>query len=151
MTGTFVAKVARRNEGPQMETDFDTGDSSSAVLLPASSLSSQDLARIVDQHLAARWRGDEDADHPFFQWLASCWRPESGSEPRSASPATSVLAAGGLGIRWFEMSTTIVGFVPGRPHGYYRVPRSEVPPRVGLHHAAQGARQQPENAQGHGG
>jgi hypothetical protein len=133
-----------------MDTDFDTGESTSTALLPASSLSCQDLARMVDQHLAAQWRGDEDADHPFFRWLASCWRTGSGSEPQSASPAMSVLAAGGLGIRWFEMSTTIVGFVPGRPHGYYRVPRSEVPPRIGPQHTATGARQQPENAQGRG-
>ena len=133
-----------------MDTDFDTGDSFPMALLPASALSSQDMARMVDQHLAAQWRGDEDADHPFFKRLASCWRPESGSEPRSASPATSVLAAGGLGIRWFELPTTIVGFVPGRPQGHYRVPRSAVPPRIGPQRAATSARQQPENAQGRG-
>lgn len=43
----------------------------------------------------------------------------------------SVLAAGGLGIRWFETPSAIIGIVPGHAEGHYLVSRLAIPPRLG--------------------
>jgi hypothetical protein len=51
-----------------------------------------------------------------------------------------VLAAGGLGIAWFDSGSAILGFIPGHREGHYRVPTYLQPPRDGAGTAARGRR-----------
>jgi hypothetical protein len=126
-----------------MISDFDVSGSLPASILQPPALTTRDLALIVDQHVAALWRGDENIDHAFFSWLASWWRPSEAPEPGTPPSAVSVLGAGGVGIRWYETPAGSVGYVEGRPNGCYRVPTSAVPPRPDPARLAQRAASQP--------
>lgn len=109
-----------------METEAASDSFPMAFIAPA--LTGHLLAGLIDEHLAALWRGEEAADDAFFRWFASCWRPEPVAEPNVAPAARSVLAAGGLGIHWFELRDAIVGVIPGRHEGHYRVSPDSPPP-----------------------
>jgi len=89
------------------------------------------LASAQDQALAALWRGE--GSDAFGSWLAAFWRPSARPEPAAAPLAISVLGGGGAGVRWHEESGVLLGYVPGRPGGCYRVPLAAI-------FAAQGAR-----------
>jgi hypothetical protein len=112
-----------------MISEFDTGGSLPASIVQPPPLTTRDLALIVDQHVAALWRGDENVDHAFFSWLASWWRSSETPAPSTPPSAVSVLGAGGVGIRWYETPAGSLGYVESRPNGCYRVPTSAVPPQ----------------------
>lgn len=111
-----------------MEPESAEIDLSIASSVSPTLLTETQLASLVDQHLAALWRGDEASDNPFFAWLASCWRPEPATEPARGRRARSVLAAGGLGITWIESPSAIMGFIQGHREGHYRVSPYSAPP-----------------------
>jgi hypothetical protein len=91
-------------------------------------LDAEDLARRYDEHLAAVWRGEAALDNPFARWLDSCWAVLAQPEPSRAPDATSVLGAGGAGIRWYEIDDIVVGFIGERTDGCYRIPVTSTPP-----------------------
>lgn len=111
-----------------MDADTVESELSVAAALATTPLSGSRLAGLVDQHLAALWRGDEAADSPFFAWLASCWRMEPIGAPVNGQRARSVLAAGGLGITWIETNGAILGSIQGHQEGHYRVSAHATPP-----------------------
>jgi hypothetical protein len=104
-----------------MESEFGEAELMSPAVVSPTSLSGATLAHLVDNHLAALWRGEAAADNPFFTWLSSCWRSEPFQEPPTGASSRSVLAAGGLGIDWFDTPGAIVGVIPGHREGHYRV------------------------------
>lgn len=111
-----------------MESNIAADDLFAAALASHGSLTGETIAALVDEHLAALWRGDETEEHPFHTWLSSCWRFEPPCAPGSRPVAQSVLAAGGYGIHWFEMGSAIIGIVPGYQQGHYRIPTVAIPP-----------------------
>jgi hypothetical protein len=113
-----------------MISEVEPGGLFPASLLETRPLTPRDLALSVDRHLAALWRGDENIDDDFFRWLTSLWSPTTVPEPTTPPQAVSVLGAGGVGIRWYETRSALVGYVEGRPGGCYRVPTTAAPPRA---------------------
>jgi hypothetical protein len=82
------------------------------------------LAAIYDEHLTQIWRNG--SGHPALDrgWLEQWWTADCPKEPNSPPDATSILAAGGAGIRWRETDTELLGYVPSRIGGCYRVPKT---------------------------
>jgi hypothetical protein len=111
-----------------MVTEFEVSGLLPANIAQPVPLTTRRLAQSVDQHLAALWRGDEDVDHAFFRWLASWWEATDSTRPALQPDAVSVLGAGGVGIHWYQTTTEILGYVPGREDGCYRVPITSSPP-----------------------
>ncbi len=98
--------------------------------LPSRTLTAHELASIIDEHAAALWRGDEDIDDLFYGWFASCWTLSQSLEPEDPPSARSVLAAAGIGIRWYESPTELHGYVAGRSGSHYVVSRFATPLRA---------------------
>lgn len=86
-------------------------------------MNARELARFYDQHAPQLWR--DGAGHPAFEqgWLEQWWVSDGSVEPSEPPIATSVLAAGGAGIRWRESGNELVGYVSTRPNGCFRIPR----------------------------
>jgi hypothetical protein len=86
-------------------------------------MNASELARYYDLHVSELWRNG--SGNPVFQqgWLEQWWVADGSVEPSDPPIATSVLAAGGAGIRWRECGEELVGYVSTRPSGCYRIPR----------------------------
>lgn len=93
-------------------------------------LSISELATLVDAHAASLWRGEEDSDGDFYEWLLACWTECDEGEPATAPLAISRLAAGGSGIRWYESIFDYFGYVQGDQRHRYVVPKSAAPPPI---------------------
>ena len=92
-------------------------------------LSPHDLARAFDRRVAAQGRGETDGNGPAFDaWLAAFWTGEGPSEPATCPDALSPLSATGLSVRWYARDGGVLGYVPGRQRGCYRVPAEAVLP-----------------------
>jgi hypothetical protein len=111
-----------------MSTALDPDSASFMPAMSSTALSAVEMAHIVDEHVAALWRGEESGDGPFYRWLGSCLRTGDAPEPAGRPAAISRLAAGGTGIRWHETPTAILGFVPGVRDACYVVSRYACPP-----------------------
>jgi len=89
------------------------------------------LAHDLDQALAASWRGDDDARLTFDRWLAPFWRRDAPPSPVEPPVAISHLGGGGRGVRWYETTTTVLGYVSGCP-GCYQIPIAALLPSLNL-------------------
>jgi len=87
-------------------------------------MNASQIARVCDQHLINLWR--VGAGNPVLDagWLEQWWVDDCATEPASPPAGVSVLAAGGAGIRWRETDQELIGHVPSRVTGCYRVPRA---------------------------
>lgn len=81
------------------------------------------IARLCDQHLTRVWRDGSGNPALDAGWLEQWWVDDCTPEPSAPPMAVSVLAAGGAGIRWREVDQELVGHVPNRAGGCYRIPR----------------------------
>jgi hypothetical protein len=86
-------------------------------------MNARELARYYDLHVSQLWR--DGSGNPVFEqgWLEQWWVADGSAEPSDPPIATSLLAAGGAGIRWRERGDELVGYVSTRPDGCYRIPR----------------------------
>ena len=92
-------------------------------------LTPQDLALAYDRHVAAFCREDVDAAMAFATWLAAFSVDDGPPEPISYPDAVSFLGGAGRGVRWYNVDTNIVGYLPDGPGGCYQVPAA-VPPAI---------------------
>jgi hypothetical protein len=107
-----------------MEADPDAGSFELIASPPAGLLMAIEVAREVDAHSAALWRGDEQPDDDFQVWLRSCWVASDQEEPSTLPDARSFLAAGGKGIHWYETPAGLAGFIPGRSGAHFKIDRN---------------------------
>jgi len=114
-------------------TVMQSGDFSGTEPFPpsiqcSSLISGRQIAKLLDSHISEVWRGEPiDADD-FFRWLSSSWVASDRLPPAGVPEAISVLAAGGRGVWWYSEGDALLGFIPNRLDGYYRVPRTAVVP-----------------------
>lgn len=80
------------------------------------------LARAYLDYISAYWRGDSDALQ-MRDRLAAFFRVDMPMEPMRPADAFSPHGARGHGIRWYECSDAVLGYVPGTTSGY-RIPRA---------------------------
>lgn len=83
----------------------------------------RDLALACLRYESACWRGEPARE--FSMRLSSYWKPNLPPAPTMEPDAYSPHGAGGRGIRWFEKSGEILGYVPGCRCGF-RVPVTAV-------------------------
>jgi hypothetical protein len=88
-------------------------------------MNARQIAHIFDKHFTDVWR--RGSGNPVLEqgWLEQWWTEDSADEPEGEPVAISVLAAAGAGIRWRETERELIGYVPTRPGGCYRIPRRE--------------------------
>jgi hypothetical protein len=86
------------------------------------------IASQYDRCFASLWRGDGTTVGALETWLRRYWTEGCPLEPAERPDAVSVFGGSGKGIRWFETSTLILGFVPGCRDHCYRVPKSATLP-----------------------
>jgi len=114
---------------------MQSGDFSEADLFPpslrhSSSISGRQIAKLLDSHISEVWRGEPIEADDFFRWLNSTWVVSDRLPPAGVPEAISVLAAGGRGVWWYPEGDALLGFIPNRLDGYYRVPRTAVVPTL---------------------
>lgn len=95
-------------------------------LTPA--LNPQELARVYDRFISARWRGEDGAADIFASWIEAHWTGQAPPEPAGPPEGASVLGGAGAGIRWYERNDVLLGYVSRRGGGCYRVATSEAAP-----------------------
>jgi hypothetical protein len=86
-----------------------------------------DLARVCDLVVAARWRGDDAAAAGCAAWLEAHWSPVAPAEPADPPAAVSLLGGAGTGVRWHAKTGALLGYVRGR-QGCYCIPADASPP-----------------------
>jgi hypothetical protein len=89
----------------------------------------QELARVCDLAIAARWRGEDEAADLFTDWLEAYWWPGGPEEPAAPPAALSVLGGAGSGLRWHARGGVVLGYVRGR-RGCFCIPSDAAPPVV---------------------
>ena len=82
-----------------------------------------DLAMAYLLYESACWRGQPA--RVFALRLGSYWRSELPPVPKTEPDAYSPHGAGGRGIRWFEKSGEVLGYITGCRCGY-RIPVSSI-------------------------
>jgi len=101
-------------------------------LQPKERITGVQIAKLLDRFISAVWLGEPvDADE-FFRWLGSTWVASNQLPPAGVPEAISVLAAGGRGVWWYAQSDLLLGYIPHREDGYYRVSRTAEIPGMGV-------------------
>lgn len=95
-----------------------------------SALNPQELARVYDRFISARWRGEDGAADTFASWIEAHWTGQAPPEPVGPPDGASVLGGSGAGIRWYERDDVLLGYVSRRGGGCYRVATSEAAPTL---------------------
>ena len=91
-------------------------------------LGPRDLARAYDRHIAAQWRGTPEEVSRFEVWIASHWTTEAPPQPRECPDDVSLAGGSARAVLWYADRDAVLGYLPGRPLGCYRVPLNSVLP-----------------------
>lgn len=95
-----------------------------------SALSVEELARVYDRFVSARWRGEDEVADAFATWFEAHWTGQAPPEPDDPPQGASVLGGSGAGIRWYARDDIVLGYVTGRTGGCYRVATGEEIPSL---------------------
>ena len=95
-----------------------------------STLSPEELARVYDRFVSARWRGEDEAADAFATWFEAHWTGQAPPEPDDPPQGASLLGGSGAGIRWYARNDVVLGYVTGRSDGCYRVDAGEEIPSL---------------------
>lgn len=96
-----------------------------------STISPQELARVYDRFISARWRGEDETADTFATWIEAHWTGQAPREPDGPPEGASVLGNAGAGIRWYARGGFVFGYASPRSQGCYRIATTEtVPPLI---------------------
>jgi hypothetical protein len=95
-----------------------------------SALNPEELARVYDRFVSARWRGEDEAADAFATWFEAHWTGQAPPEPDDPPQGASLLGGSGAGIRWYARNDVVLGYVTGRAGGCYRVDAGEEIPSL---------------------
>lgn len=87
------------------------------------------VALAYDRYVSAVWRGEGTTASSFATWLESFWRVPALPEPGHGPDGVSFCGGRG-GLRWYDTTAGILGYVPGRPNGCYHVDPAAEPPAL---------------------
>lgn len=94
-------------------------------------ISPQELARVYDRFISARWRGEDETADTFATWIEAHWTGQAPLEPDDPPEGASVLGNAGAGIRWYARGGFVFGYASPRSQGCYRIAATEtVPPLI---------------------
>jgi hypothetical protein len=88
------------------------------------------VAIAYDRCAGAIWEGDAGTVRAGVAWFEAWWTDDAPPEPRLWPHAISLEAGTGTAIRWYAEGDLILGYVPRRTQGCYRIPASAVLPRL---------------------
>ncbi|HEV2128271.1 MAG TPA: hypothetical protein VGR22_06615 [Thermomicrobiales bacterium] len=90
----------------------------------------QSITRIHSLYYSALWRGGDIV--AVSDWLVAHWEEHAPPEPERQPDAVSLLGGTGQGegVRWYQRTSAICGYLPGSHHGCYCIPVADVPPTV---------------------